>query len=97
MRYTNVNIESVDVATIANQEEVNMDVSRKIYDMVGSNPVIPVVVGPERHPDRDRDVRRDARDADKFRNACRFAFRHFWGQMEIADAEFSDWDTKKFG
>ena len=74
MRYTNVNIESVDVVTIADQEEVNMDVSRKIYDRVGSAPVAPVVAPPERHPDRvERDVRRDA---DKLKNAARFAFSH---------------------
>ena len=84
-------IESVDVATIADQEEVNMDVSRKIYDRVGSTPVVPVIVAQERHPDRlDRDLKRDARDADKLRNAARFAFRNFWGQMEIADVEFSE-------
>ena len=50
LRYTNINIESVDVATIADQEEVNMDVSRKIYDRVGSTPVVPVVIAPEMHP-----------------------------------------------
>ena len=91
LRYTNINIESVDVATIADQEEVNMDVSRKIYDRVGSTPVVPVIVAQERHPDRlDRDVKRDATDADKLRNAARFAFRNFWGLMEIADVEFSE-------
>ena len=80
LRYTNVNIKSVDVATIADQEEVNMDVSRKIYDRVGSTHGVPVIVAQERHPDRlDRDVKRGARDADKLRNAARFAFRNFWG------------------
>ena len=68
-----------------------MNVSRKIYDRVGSSVVVPAVVAPERHPGGlDRDARRDARDADKLRNAGRFAFRHFWGQMEIAGVEFSD-------
>ena len=37
------NIESSDVATIADQEVVNMDVSRKIYDRVESTNVAPVV------------------------------------------------------
>ena len=91
MRYTNVYIESVAVATIADQEGVNMDVSRKIYDRVGSSPVVSVVVAPERHSaGLDSDARRDARDADKLRNAGRFAFWHFFGQMEIAELEFSD-------
>ena len=63
----------------------------KEHDRVGSTPVEPVVVTPERYPDRlDRDVKRDAKDADKLKNAARFAFRNFWGQMEIADVEFSD-------
>ena len=80
LRYTNVNIESVDVATIADQEEVNMDVSRKIYDRVGSSVVVPAAVAPEIHPGGlDRDARRDERDADKLRNAGRFA----WGQMKV--------------
>ena len=61
LRYTDVNIESVDVATIADQEEVNMEVSRKIYDRVGSTIVVTAVIAPERHPGGlDRDERRDA-------------------------------------
>ena len=46
---------------------------------VGSSVVVPAVVAPERHlGGLDRDARRDARDADKLRNAGRFAFMHFW-------------------
>ena len=52
--------------------------------------MVPVVVAPERHHGGlDRYARRDARDAEKLRNAGRFAFRHFWGQMEMADVELS--------
>ena len=72
MRYTDVNIESADVATFADQDEVNMDVSRKIYDRVGSAPVGPVVAPPERYPERmDRDERRNEKDVNKLRNAAR--------------------------
>ena len=88
MRYTDLNIESGDVAIIAEQEEINMDVSRKIYDRIGSAPMAPVVSPPERHPERmDRDERRDKRDAGKLRNAARLAFRNFYGQMEDANEE----------
>ena len=58
MRYTDLDIESGDVKIITEQEEINMEVSRKIYDRIGSAPVAPVVAPPERHPDRivmDRD------------------------------------------
>ena len=45
-----------------------MEVSRKIYDRVGSAPVVPVATPPDRHFDRagmDRADRRDERDAAK--------------------------------
>ena len=87
LRYANENIESVVVGTIADQEEVNMEVSRNIYDRVGTGNVVPAVIATERHPGGiDRDERRDARDAQR----CRIAFRHFWDQMEMVDVEFTD-------
>ena len=47
LHYANENIESLDVGTIADKEEVNMEVSRKIYDRVGTGVVVPAVAAPE--------------------------------------------------
>ena len=79
IRYTDLNIESGDVAIIAEQEEINMEVSRKIYDRIGSAPVAPVIAPPERHP-----------DAGKLQNAARLAFRNSFGQMDDANVEISN-------
>ena len=60
LRYANEDIEAVDVGTIAAQYVVNIEVSRKIYDRVGTGVVVPAVAAPERIPGGlDREERRD--------------------------------------
>ena len=47
LRYADEDIETVDVGTIAAQEVINTEMSRKIYDQVGANIVTPAVVAPD--------------------------------------------------
>ena len=84
LRYANEDIEAIDMGKIAVKEVVNIEVSRKIYDRVGTGVVVPVVAAPERIPGGlDRDERR-------CRNAGRIAFRHFWDQKKMVDIEDID-------
>ena len=78
-RYPDEDIEAVDVGTIATQEVVNIEVSRKIYGSVGTWVVVPALVAPDRIPGGlDREERRDLRDAQRCSNAARIAFKKIW-------------------
>ena len=52
MRFTDLDIEAGDVPIDAEQEEIKMEVSRKMYDIIGSAPVVPVATPPDTHFDR---------------------------------------------
>ena len=78
LRYADEDIESVDVGTIAAQEVINIEVSRKIYDRVGANIVAPAVVAPDRVAGvLDREERRDLRDTLRHSNAAKIVFKQF--------------------
>ena len=84
--YAEVDIESVDVRTIAAQEAINIEISRKVYDRISANSIPPAVVAPDRvASELGREDRRDVRDSLRRSNAAKIAFRQFWDRNRVVD------------
>ena len=88
LRYAEEDIEPVDVGTIAAQEAINIEVSRKVYDRISANSIPPAVVAPDRvASELGREERRDVRDTLRQSNAAKIAFRQFWDRNRVVEID----------